>query len=397
MRANNPPLCRVKRESMVVYIPASWPTKLARINTEASFSAKDPWNQESRTTFTIDNYLLVYYFAKPGDIKVKPGQLESMGGYRRVIRSKTDGIPRRLPESLVELWNSKQVPSEALPFLLHEISPMLKTSDYSLLLHNRKRKLAILIYSLFVPFFLAAFVLFLIRDEGADTLSNALVAVTSACGIGGFWLLLDYLFYTPKRRRSRQMAWLLDRYRTMQPESPAVATPIITQNPERDARASSSSRDVTGSVRVPSKTQTSRTPRVNIEYALDPPPPENRIVRGGRMLINPRKPRAHIVYEVETDGVLISRELPFVVGVLGDFSGDPSQRIPPLSDREFIQIDVDNFNQVMTLIGPGLNMRLENTLAGDGSEMARGISRQSRMAVTTEAAAVTTFTRASAP
>jgi type VI secretion system protein ImpB len=83
-----------------------------------------------------------------------------------------------------------------------------------------------------------------------------------------------------------------------------------------------------------------------------------------------RKPRVHITYEVETEGAEIVRELPFVVGILGDFSGDPTQPLRPLSERKFIQIDRDNFNDVMARMTPGLNIRVENKLAGDGSEMA---------------------------
>lgn len=83
-----------------------------------------------------------------------------------------------------------------------------------------------------------------------------------------------------------------------------------------------------------------------------------------------RKPRVHITYEVETDGAEIQRELPFVVGVLGDFSGDPTQPLRPMAERKFIQIDRDNFNDVMARMAPGLNMKVENTLADDGSEMA---------------------------
>jgi type VI secretion system protein ImpB len=82
-----------------------------------------------------------------------------------------------------------------------------------------------------------------------------------------------------------------------------------------------------------------------------------------------RKPRVHITYEVETEGAQIQRELPFVVGVLGDFSGDPTQPLRPLSDRKFIQIDRDNFNDVMARIGPGLNLKVDNKLADDGSQM----------------------------
>ncbi len=82
-----------------------------------------------------------------------------------------------------------------------------------------------------------------------------------------------------------------------------------------------------------------------------------------------RKPRVHITYDVETEGAEIQRELPFVVGVLGDFSGDPTQPLRPMSERKFIQIDRDNFNEVMARMTPGLNLKVENTLAGDGSQM----------------------------
>jgi type VI secretion system protein ImpB len=83
-----------------------------------------------------------------------------------------------------------------------------------------------------------------------------------------------------------------------------------------------------------------------------------------------RKPRVHITYEVETEGAMVMKELPFVVGVLGDFSGDPTQPLKPLKDRKFTQIDRDNFNDIMARMTPGLQMKVENTLAADGSEMA---------------------------
>jgi type VI secretion system protein ImpB len=82
-----------------------------------------------------------------------------------------------------------------------------------------------------------------------------------------------------------------------------------------------------------------------------------------------RKPRVHITYEVETEGAMIERELPFVMGILGDFSGDPTQPLRPLADRKFIQIDRDNFNDVMARMTPGLNLKVDNVLAGDGSQM----------------------------
>src|SRR5690242_3093618 len=76
-----------------------------------------------------------------------------------------------------------------------------------------------------------------------------------------------------------------------------------------------------------------------------------------------RKPRVHITYEVETEDAVIERELPFVVGVMGDFSGDPTQPLRPLVDRKFTQIDRDNINDVMARMAPGLNLKLANKLA----------------------------------
>ena len=83
-----------------------------------------------------------------------------------------------------------------------------------------------------------------------------------------------------------------------------------------------------------------------------------------------RKPRVHITYEVETEGAEIVRELPFVVGVMGDFSGDPTSPLKPMAERKFAQIDRDNFNDVMANMAPGVKTKVDNTLAGDGTQMA---------------------------
>lgn len=90
-----------------------------------------------------------------------------------------------------------------------------------------------------------------------------------------------------------------------------------------------------------------------------------------------RKPRVHITYEVETEGAAVARELPFVVGVMGDYAGDPGEPLKPLGERKFVQIDRDNFNDVMGRIAPGLNIQVENTLAGDGSQMGVGLKFRS--------------------
>ncbi|MCW8857606.1 MAG: type VI secretion system contractile sheath small subunit [Kangiella sp.] len=83
-----------------------------------------------------------------------------------------------------------------------------------------------------------------------------------------------------------------------------------------------------------------------------------------------RKPRVHITYDVETDGAVLEKELPFVVGVMGDFSADSTKPVKSLKERRFIQIDKDNINEVMRNMSPGLNIKVDNTLENDGSEMA---------------------------
>lgn len=82
-----------------------------------------------------------------------------------------------------------------------------------------------------------------------------------------------------------------------------------------------------------------------------------------------RKPRVHITYDVETNGAVQEKEIPFVMGVMGDYSGDNTETKKALKDRKFSQIDRDNFNEVMGNISPQLNMKVENTLESDGSEM----------------------------
>lgn len=83
-----------------------------------------------------------------------------------------------------------------------------------------------------------------------------------------------------------------------------------------------------------------------------------------------RRPRVHITYEVETEGAEVVRELPFVVGVVGDFSGDPTTPLRPFAERRFIQIDRDNFDEVMRRMAPGLSLKVANTLKGNDETMA---------------------------
>lgn len=90
-----------------------------------------------------------------------------------------------------------------------------------------------------------------------------------------------------------------------------------------------------------------------------------------------RKPRVHIKYEVETEGAMVVKELPFVVGVLGDFSGNPTQPLKPFGERKFVQIDRDNFDDVMRRMTPGLNITVDNTLENDGTALAVSLKFES--------------------
>jgi type VI secretion system protein ImpB len=82
-----------------------------------------------------------------------------------------------------------------------------------------------------------------------------------------------------------------------------------------------------------------------------------------------RPPRVHISYEVETGGAIELKELPFVVGVLGDFSGKPVDPLPRVRDRKFVEIDRDNFDSVLAGMKPRLTMSVDNKLTNDGSKL----------------------------
>lgn len=90
-----------------------------------------------------------------------------------------------------------------------------------------------------------------------------------------------------------------------------------------------------------------------------------------------RKPRVHITYDLETNGAVAEKELPFVMGVLGDYSGDNTEGKKALKDRKFAQVDRDNFNEMMAKVNPQVNMKVENTLEGDGSEIGVSINLKS--------------------
>jgi len=78
-----------------------------------------------------------------------------------------------------------------------------------------------------------------------------------------------------------------------------------------------------------------------------------------------RKPRVQITYDVEVNGAMQMKELPFVVGVLGDFSGKPDKPLPAMKDRKFVQIDRDNFDKVLAGMAPRATFRVDDKLTGN--------------------------------
>jgi type VI secretion system protein ImpB len=78
-----------------------------------------------------------------------------------------------------------------------------------------------------------------------------------------------------------------------------------------------------------------------------------------------RPPRIQITYDVETGGAIEKKELPFVVGVLGDFTGQPEQPLPKFKERRFVEVNPDNFDSVLESMKPHLSFAVENKLSED--------------------------------
>jgi len=78
-----------------------------------------------------------------------------------------------------------------------------------------------------------------------------------------------------------------------------------------------------------------------------------------------RPPRVQITYDVEVGGAIEVKELPFVMGVFGDFTGQPTEPLPRLKDRKFVEVNPDNFDAVLESMKPHLAFAVENKLAED--------------------------------
>lgn len=83
-----------------------------------------------------------------------------------------------------------------------------------------------------------------------------------------------------------------------------------------------------------------------------------------------RPPRVQLTYDVEKGDAIEQKEIPFVVGVLSDFSGQPDQPLPRLKERKFVNVDLDNFDEVMEGMTPRAAFRVPNRLGADGGEFA---------------------------
>jgi type VI secretion system protein ImpB len=82
-----------------------------------------------------------------------------------------------------------------------------------------------------------------------------------------------------------------------------------------------------------------------------------------------RPPRVQITYDVEIGGAIQKKELPLVMGILADLSGKPEEALPKLKDRKFVEIDRDNFNDILKSITPRMTAQVDNKLSKDGGKM----------------------------
>lgn len=80
-----------------------------------------------------------------------------------------------------------------------------------------------------------------------------------------------------------------------------------------------------------------------------------------------RPPRVQITYDVQVGDAIELKELPFVMGVLGDFTGHPTDPLPKLKERKFVEIDPDNFDKVLEAMKPHLSLSVENKLSEDSN------------------------------
>ena len=87
---------------------------------------------------------------------------------------------------------------------------------------------------------------------------------------------------------------------------------------------------------------------------------------GQKFIRQNRAPRVQIEYDVELDGAQKKVDLPFVMGVMADLSGNPAEALPEVASRKFLEIDVENFDKRMKAAKPRVALKVPNTLTGEG-------------------------------
>jgi hypothetical protein len=178
--------------------------KPARLKTETTFTAEDPWNQNQRAQFFVDAYVMALKGTKPRPRpEAKP---PLVGSFFYGIRSEIDGQERMLPESLTYLWRNNRVPLEALPRLLKEMQPSLRKTDFRMQVLTKMH--TVLEYLCAGALGLGALGMVLGVVLGEEPLGLAL----------GFGVMLGLMFgfvylmlMRPRARRRKQMEWALAR------------------------------------------------------------------------------------------------------------------------------------------------------------------------------------------
>ncbi len=164
---------------------------------EANFTTEDPWNQNRRSRFTVEDYMFV-----PAGSR-REVWTEPFGGYFRSIRSEADGREHRLPDSLAYLWLRKRIRCEALPKLLKAIEPDLQESDYKVYLRSRHA----LSGFLGTPCALGLGLVLLNLLDHSVSPRIGILQLLAVAGISWLWMYL--MLYRKVRRRNRQMKWFL--------------------------------------------------------------------------------------------------------------------------------------------------------------------------------------------
>jgi hypothetical protein len=176
--------------------------KPARVKTAARFTAQDPWNQNRPTSFKLEEYLQMMK-----DTPLPETTKATGTDFRRALVSEADGVQRWLPDSLSELWRKGLVSSEALPRLLKDAEPTLKSSDYTVVLRNKALWIMVAIRTLVCAGVGLFTIIGLVNADGA-LLPKVAVSLLVA---GILWAVLYFASYRRWFQRKRQMKYFLER------------------------------------------------------------------------------------------------------------------------------------------------------------------------------------------